>query len=84
MRAIFLGLALSSAIALAGCTTDQAILGGAAAGGAIGGVATGTLGGAIIGAGIGALAGAVLVETEPGGWCTYKYHHKMYKDHCHY
>jgi hypothetical protein len=84
VRNIVLGLALSSAIALAGCSTDQAILGGAAAGGAIGGIATHSLGGAIIGAGIGALAGAVLVENQHNGWCTYKYHQKMYRDHCRY
>ena len=52
--------------------------------GAIGGIATHSLGGAIIGAGIGALAGAVLVENQHNGWCTYKYHQKMYRDHCRY
>jgi hypothetical protein len=82
MRNTVLALAASGAIALSGCTTNQAILGGAAGGAAIGAVATHTVGGAIVGAGIGALAGAILVSHHNNGWCTYRYHGKVYTDRC--
>ena len=82
MRNLVLVLATTSAMALAGCTTDQAVLGGAAGGAAIGAVATHSLGGVLVGAGIGAIAGAVLVNHQNDGWCTYRYHGQLYRDHC--
>lgn len=82
MKNIVLALTACGAIALAGCTTDQGMLGGAAAGGAIGAVATHSLGGALIGAGIGAVAGYVLVSRDHNGRCTYRYHHRLYHDRC--
>ena len=82
MKNIVLALAACGSIALAGCTTDQAVLGGAAAGGTIGAVTTHSLGGALIGAGIGAVAGYVLVSRDHDGRCTYRYHHGLYHDRC--
>jgi surface antigen len=73
--------ATASSIALAGCTTEQGMFGGALAGAAAGGVITHSVGGAIVGAGIGALAGAVLVR-HYNGYCSYRYHGKMYNDRC--
>lgn len=82
MKKILVGLALLSGLSLAGCTTDQAVLGGAAAGGAIGAASSGTVGGALVGAGIGALAGYVLVSHDHDGMCTYRYHHRIHRDYC--
>jgi hypothetical protein len=82
MKKIILAVTACSAIALAGCTTDQGLLGGAAAGGAIGAVTTHSLGGALIGAGIGAVAGYVLVSHDQDGRCSYRYHHRIYHDRC--
>jgi len=82
MKKIILGLVAAGAISLAGCTTDQAVLGGAAAGGAIGAASTGTLGGALVGAGIGAVAGYVLVSHDRDGMCTYRYNHRLHRDYC--
>ena len=81
MRKFIIAAVAASSIGLAGCTSDQAIFGGALAGAVVGGVATNSVAGAAIGAGIGALAGAVLVHHQ-GNWCTYKYKGKYYKDHC--
>jgi len=83
MNKIIIAAALASSIGLAGCSTDQGIFGGALAGGVIGGAATNSVAGAAIGAGIGALAGAILVSHEHNGWCTYRYHGKLYTDRCH-
>ncbi len=84
MRKTVLAVAAVSALSLgiAGCTTTEGAVSGGVIGAAIGGVATNSVGGAIIGAGIGALAGAVLVKHLDGGWCTYKYHGKYYRDRC--
>jgi hypothetical protein len=82
MKNIVLALAACGTIALAGCTTDQGMLGGAAAGGTIGAVTTHSLGGALVGAGIGAVAGYVLVSHDYDGRCTYRYHHRLYHDRC--
>ena len=82
MKNIVLALATSSAIALGGCTTNQAILGGAAVGAGVGAVATNSVGGAIVGAGIGALAGAILVSHQNNGMCTYRWHGRLYTDRC--
>jgi hypothetical protein len=83
MRNIILALAASSAIALGGCTTNEAMLGGAATGAAIGGIATNSVGGVLVSAGIGAFAGAVLVSHQNNGMCTYRYHGRLYSDRCH-
>lgn len=83
MNKLIPAIAVCSALAVAGCTTEQGAVGGALAGAAIGGVATNSVAGAIVGAGVGALAGAVLVEHH-NGWCTYKYHSRYYKDRCRY
>ena len=82
MHKALLALAMAGSIGLAGCTTDEAIFGGAAAGAAVGGFATRSIPGAIIGAGVGALAGAILVHRYPGGVCTYRYHGRIYQDRC--
>ena len=84
MNKLILVAALAGSMGLSACSTEQGIFGGALAGGVIGGVATNTVAGAAIGAGIGALAGAVLVSHQNGGWCTYRYHRKLYTDHCRY
>ena len=86
MRRTVLAVAAVSALSLgiAGCTTTEGAVGGGILGAAIGGVATNSVGGAIVGAGIGALAGAVLVKHQNGGWCTYRYHGRYYRDHCRY
>lgn len=82
MNKAILAFALACSVALAGCTTDEAIFGGAATGAAVGGLATRSIPGAIIGAGVGALAGAVLVHHYSGGVCTYRYHGRLYQDRC--
>ena len=84
MRKTVLAVAAVSCLSLgiAGCTTTEGALGGGAIGAAIGGVATHSVGGAIVGGGIGALAGAVLVNHHNNGWCTYRYHGKLYRDRC--
>ncbi len=86
MRKTVLAVAAVSALSLgiAGCTTSEGALGGGIFGAALGGVATNSVGGVIVGAGIGALAGAVLVNHYNNGWCTYRYHRKLYRDHCHW
>ena len=81
MKKLIIVAAAASSIALAGCSTEQGMFGGALAGAAAGGVLTHSVGGAIVGAGIGALAGAVLVHHH-NGYCTYRYHSKMYNDRC--
>jgi hypothetical protein len=81
MKKIILASAMAGSMALAGCTSDQAIFGGAVAGAAIGGVATNSVPGAIIGAGVGALAGAILVKNY-GQYCTYRYKGRVYQDRC--
>jgi predicted small secreted protein len=75
MRKTVMAVAAVSCLSLgiAGCTTTE---------GALGGVATNSVGGAIVGAGIGALAGAVLVKHYNDGWCSYRYHGKLYRDRC--
>jgi uncharacterized membrane protein len=82
MKKLIIAAVAASSIGLAGCTSDQGILGGALAGGVIGGAATNSVAGAAVGAGIGALAGAVLVAHQHDGWCTYRYHGKLYRDRC--
>ncbi len=71
-------------LGIAGCSTTEGALTGGAIGAAIGGVATNSIGGAIVGGGIGALAGAVLVKHRNDGWCTYRYHGRLYRDRCHW
>jgi hypothetical protein len=78
---LFAGLAAGT-LALGGCTSQEAVFGGALTGAAVGGLATNSVGGAIIGAGIGGLAGAVLVQHQRDGWCTYRYHGRLYRDRC--
>lgn len=82
MKNIALALTACSALAVAGCTTDQALLGGAAAGGAIGAVTTHSLGGTLVGAGVGALVGYVLVSHDRDGRCTYRHNNQFYHDRC--
>jgi hypothetical protein len=82
MKKLIIAAVAASTLGLAGCTSDQAIFGGALAGGVVGGVATNSVAGAAIGAGIGALAGAVLINHQNSGWCTYRYHGKIYRDRC--
>jgi uncharacterized membrane protein len=82
MKKLILVAVAASSIGLAGCTSDQGIFGGALAGAVVGGAATNSVAGAAVGAGIGALAGAVLVNNQHDGWCTYRYHGKIYRDHC--
>jgi hypothetical protein len=82
MNKLIPAIAVCSALAVAGCTTEQGAVGGALAGAAIGGVATNSVAGAIVGAGVGALAGAVLVQNNNNGWCTYRYHGRYYRDRC--
>jgi len=82
MNKTILALAVASSVALTGCTTNEAIFGGAVAGAAVGGVATRSIPGAIIGAGVGALAGAILVDRYPDGICTYRYKGRLYQDRC--
>ena len=82
MQKLLIAAALASSVGLAGCTSDQAIFGGAVAGAAIGGVATNSVGGAVVGAAIGGIAGAVLVKHQ-GTWCTYRAPSgKYYKQRC--
>jgi hypothetical protein len=81
MKKLLIAAVAASSIGLAGCTSDQAIFGGAVTGAAIGGVATNSVGGAVVGAAIGGLAGAVLVQHQ-GTWCTYKYKGRYYKERC--
>lgn len=83
MNRLIPAVTLCAALAVGGCTTEQGAVTGAVAGAAVGGVATNSVPGAIVGAGIGALAGAVLVQNT-NGWCTYRYHHRYYKERCHY
>jgi len=71
----------ASGLALTACTTGQGALVGGATGAAIGGLATDSIGGALVGGAVGALAGAVLIETT-GGWCTYRYKGKTYRERC--
>jgi surface antigen len=71
----------ASGIALSACTTGQGAVVGGATGAAVGGLATGSWGGALVGGAIGALAGAVLVESS-GGYCTYRYKGKTYREKC--
>ncbi len=84
MRKTFLAVAAVSVLALgmAGCSTTEGALSGGAIGAALGGVATHSVGGAIVGGGIGALAGAVLVQHHNDGWCTYRYHGRLYRERC--
>ena len=81
MKKIVLAAAACSALAMAGCTTEQGAVGGALTGAAVGGIATNSVGGAIVGAGVGALAGAVLVD-HLNGQCTYRYKGNYYRDRC--
>ena len=81
MKKLILAAAACSALAVAGCTTEQGAVGGAFAGAAVGGIATNSVGGAIVGAGIGALAGAVLVN-HINDQCTYLYKGQYYRDRC--
>ena len=81
MRMMVIAAVAASGIALSACTTGQGAVVGGATGAAVGGLATGTLGGAIVGGAIGALAGAVLVESS-GGYCTYRYKGKTYREKC--
>jgi hypothetical protein len=83
MKPFLAAAALCSAFAVSGCSTEQGAATGALAGAAVGGVATNSVGGAIIGAGVGALAGAVLVQNS-NGMCTYRYHHRLYREPCRY
>lgn len=82
MKSLILVGTVCCALGVAGCTTTErgAALGGAV-GAAAGGLATSSVGGAVVGAGIGALAGAVLVQSDRG-WCTYRYHGRLYREHC--
>lgn len=82
MRKILFAAVAASTLALAGCTSEQAVLGGAVTGAAVGGLATNSVAGAIVGAGVGGLAGAVLVRQQNDGWCTYRYHGRLYRDRC--
>ena len=85
MKTLILAGAMCCALGVAGCTTtEQGAAVGGVAGAAIGGLATNSVGGAIVGAEIGALAGAVLVHHYNDGWCTYRYHGRLYRDHCRY
>jgi hypothetical protein len=84
MKKLAMVLVATSAIGLGACTTQQGVLGGAIVGAAVGGVASNSVVGAVVGAGVGALAGAVLVEHLNNGWCTYRYHRKLYRDRCRY
>ncbi|HMN85290.1 MAG TPA: hypothetical protein PKA74_04810 [Bauldia sp.] len=81
MRKFVIAAVLTASVALTGCTTGQGALVGGATGAAVGGLTTGTAGGAIVGAGVGAIAGAILVEAT-GGWCTYRYRGKLYRERC--
>ncbi len=84
MRKTILAVVAVSALGLgmAGCSTTEGALSGGAIGAALGGVATHSVGGAIVGGGIGALAGAVLVQQHNDGWCTYRYHGRLYRERC--
>ncbi len=86
MRRTMMAMAAVSALSLgiAGCTTHRRRAERRRVGAALGGVATNSVGGAIIGAGIGALAGAVMVNHQNNGWCTYRYHGRLYRDRCRY
>ena len=86
MRKTVLAVVAVSSLSLgvAACTTTEGAVSGGVIGAAIGGVASNSIGGVLIGAGIGALAGAVLVNHYNNGWCTYRYHGKLYRDHCHW
>jgi surface antigen len=81
MKRFILVLTACSALAVAGCTTNQGVLAGGATGAAAGALATRSVGGAIFGAGVGALAGAVLVNSS-NNMCTYRYHDRLYRERC--
>jgi osmotically inducible lipoprotein OsmB len=81
MRMMIIAAVAASGIALGACTTGPGAVVGGATGAAVGGLATGTLGGALVGGAVGALAGAVLVEST-GGWCTYRYKGRTYRERC--
>ena len=81
MKKLIIAATLASTVALAGCTSDQAIFGGAVGGAAIGGLATNSIPGAIIGAAVGGLAGAVFVK-HINGSCVYRYKGRLYQDRC--
>ncbi len=81
MRMMVIAAVAASGIALSACTTGQGAVVGGATGAAVGGLATGSWGGALVGGAIGALAGAVLVESS-GGYCTYRYKGKTYREKC--
>lgn len=84
MKKTVLALATASALALAGCSTNEAIFGGALSGAAIGGLATKSVPGAILGAAVGGIAGAVLVKHLNNGMCVYRSRGgKLYTDRCH-
>jgi hypothetical protein len=83
MKPLLAATVLCSAFAVSGCSTEQGAATGALAGAAVGGIATNSVGGAIVGAGVGALAGAVLVQNTHG-MCTYRYHHRYYREPCRY
>ncbi len=83
MKNIVLAVTAIGALGLAGCTTDQALLGGAATGAAVGAVATHSVVGAVVGAGIGAFAGWVLVTDHHNGMCTYRHDHRLSNNRCH-
>lgn len=77
-------LVLAVFLPLAACETPEqegALIGGAA-GALIGGGIGNSVGSAIVGGAVGALAGAVLVRSHRGGWCTYKYRGKYYRERC--
>ncbi len=65
--------ALAATLGLAGCATSEVDTGiGAAAGGAIGALATGRVGGTLVGAAVGAGAGYLLGRTTRKGYCRYR------------
>lgn len=84
MKRISIAVAAISILGLAACTTQEGAIGGGVLGAAVGGVATHSVVGAVVGAGVGALAGAVLVGHANNGWCTYRYHGRLYRDRCRY
>ena len=75
---------LAVCLPLAACATPEqegALIGGAA-GALIGGGIGSSVGSAIVGGAVGSLAGAVLAHTHRGGWCTYRYKRKYYRERC--
>ena len=82
MKKISIALAAISMLSLGACTTQEGAISGGVVGAAVGGVATNSVVGAVVGAGVGALAGAVLVDHANNGWCTYRYHGRLYRDRC--